>query len=196
MLSDTTRTHPLIPGEPLSVDRQTFDSRELRDVLGQFITGVTIVTTVDTNGKPQGLTANSFSSVSLDPPLVLWSQSRAAPSHRAFSSCEHFAIHILANDQIQLSNRFAQSGDKFAGLPLTKGIGGVPLLDGCAARLECRHVTNHPGGDHLVFIGHIERIQKDSRPPLAFGGGRYLAVLPHDAQAAVSRLDEKHGVKA
>lgn len=157
-----------------------FDARELRQVLGSFVTGVTVITTVDGGGKAHGLTANSFSSVSLDPPLILWSQSRAAPSHPVFRACERFAVNILADDQVDVSNRFARAADdKFAGSGVRPGLGGVPLIEGCAAHLECRLVNAFPGGDHMVFIGEVERIERHARQPLVFGGGRYLVAQPH-----------------
>ena len=160
---------------------ENFDTRDLRRVLGSFVTGVTVVTTVDTGGKRYGLTANSFSSVSLDPPLVLWSQSLSAPSHPAFRDAERFAISILAEHQIGISQRFATKlDDKFEGVPVTPGLGGIPLIDGCAATLECSKVAIHTSGDHAVFIGRIDRIDRHERKPLVFGGGRYLVAHPHD----------------
>lgn len=161
--------------------RRSFDARELRQVLGTFVTGVTVVTTADDHGNPHGLTVNSFSSVSLDPPLILWSQSVTAPSHSVFKRCERFAVNILADDQIEISNRFARGGgDKFARTQVTQGLGGVPLIQGCTAHLECKRVHAYPGGDHVVFIGEVERIQRHARQPLVFGSGRYLVTQPHD----------------
>jgi flavin reductase (DIM6/NTAB) family NADH-FMN oxidoreductase RutF/DNA-binding IclR family transcriptional regulator len=158
-----------------------FDARELRQVLGSFVTGVTVITTVDADGKPHGLTANSFSSVSLDPPLILWSQSLTAPSHPVFRDAGRFVVNILADDQVDVSNRFARGGaDKFAGCAVDAGLGGVPLIRGCAAHLECRRVQSFPGGDHVVFLGQVERIERSNRQPLVFGGGRYLVAQPHD----------------
>src|SRR4051812_18428675 len=107
-----------------------FDARALRQVLGAFVTGVTVITTVDASGKPHGLTANSFSSVSLDPPLILWSQSLTAPSHPVFRDADRFVVNILADDQVEVSNRFARGGaDKFAGCATRAGLGGVPLIE-------------------------------------------------------------------
>ncbi|HEX2545845.1 MAG TPA: flavin reductase [Ramlibacter sp.] len=161
-----------------------FDARALRQVLGAFVTGVTVITTVDAQGKPHGLTANSFTSVSLDPPLILWSQSLAAPSHPVFRAAERFVVNILADDQVEVSNRFARSSpDKFAGCEWTPGLGGVPLIAGCAAYLECRRMDTFPGGDHAVFLGQVERIERSGRQPLVFGGGRYLVAQPHDIGA-------------
>jgi len=158
-----------------------FDARELRRVLGSFVTGVTVVTTIDHEGRAWGLTANSFSSVSLDPPLVLWSQATNAPSHQAFAAAERFAINILAEDQIGLSNRFATSGiDKFSGVEVDTGAGGVPLLRGCSAWLECTMASRLPGGDHVIFVGEVQAIRSNERRPLVFGSGQYLVADPHD----------------
>ncbi|GAB3646832.1 flavin reductase [Ramlibacter alkalitolerans] len=160
---------------------QSFDARALRQVLGAFVTGVTVITTLDANGRPHGLTANSFTSVSLDPPLVLWSQSLTAPSHPVFRESERFVVNILADDQVEISNRFARGGaDKFAGCGTRPGIGGVPLIQGCAAYLECRRINSFPGGDHLMFLGQVERIERTGLQPLVFGGGKYLVAQPHD----------------
>src|SRR5712675_2060537 len=116
-------------------DDRLFDSRDLRRVLGTFVTGVTVVTTTDDEGRFHGVTANSFSSVSLDPPLVLWSQAVKTQSHPVYFKAESFAVNILAEDQIELSNRFAKSSqEKFAGIEVDIGADGVPLLRGCSAR--------------------------------------------------------------
>src|ERR1700758_2833979 len=120
-------------------DVRLFDSRDLRRVLGTFVTGVTVVTTADEEGGLHGVTANSFSSVSLDPPLILWSQAVRTHSHPVFFEAERFAVNILAENQIELSNRFAKSSQdkssqaKFAGVDVEIGAGGVPLLRGCSA---------------------------------------------------------------
>jgi flavin reductase (DIM6/NTAB) family NADH-FMN oxidoreductase RutF/DNA-binding IclR family transcriptional regulator len=157
------------------------DVHELRQVLATFVTGVTVVTTVDAQGRRHGVTVNSFNSVSLDPPLVLWSQALQAFSHPAFREAQRFAVNILADDQIGLSNRFARAGeDKFAGTPVVEGLGGVPLIEGCAAYLECGRHAAHEAGDHMIFIGRVQRIARSGRRPLAFGGGRYLIAQPHD----------------
>ena len=158
-----------------------FDSRELRQVLGSFVTGVTVITTVDAKGQRHGLTVNSFSSVSLDPPLILWSQSLSAPSHPVFRDAERFVVNILADDQVAVSNRFARGGhDKFAGCETDPGLGGVPLIRGSAAWLECKRMDCFRGGDHMVFLGQVERIERSTRQPLVFGGGRYLVAQAHD----------------
>src|SRR6201984_244199 len=122
-------------------DVRLFDSRDLRRVLGTCGTGVTVVTTTDDEGGFHGVTANSFSSVSLDPPLILWSQAAKTHSHPVFFKAERFAVNILADDQIELSKRFAKSSkDKFSGVDVDIGSAGVPLLCDCSARLQCRVV--------------------------------------------------------
>ena len=164
---------------------QPFDVKELRQVLGSFVTGVTVITTVDSSGIAHGLTVNSFSSVSLDPPLILWSQSKTAPSHPVFSEAERFVVNILSDEQVAISNRFARGGiDKFSDTPVAAGLGGIPLIQGCSAHLECRRIQSYPGGDHVVFIGEVERIARHPRQPLVFGGGRYLVAEPHDMGAS------------
>lgn len=158
----------------------TIEPRELRQVLGAFATGVTVITALDAHGKAHGLTVNSFSSVSLDPPLILWSQAITAPSHPVFRDAARFAVNILAEDQIEISRRFSTPGlDKFAGLPVLEGLGGVPLIPGCAAYLECTQETRFPGGDHAVFIGRVERIEHGMRNSLVFASGQYMTALPH-----------------
>lgn len=163
-----------------------FDSRQLRQVLGAFPTGVTVVTTLDAQGKAYGVTANSFSSVSLDPPLVLWSQALTSSSHHAFRDSERFVVNIMADDQVHVANRFARSGDdKFAGIAVRPGLGGVPVIEGTAATLECVKVAAYPGGDHIVFIGRVEHIDRQPRKSLAFGDGRYMVTFAHDLGGAV-----------
>jgi len=163
----------------------TFDSKELRRVLGAFTTGVTIMTTVDQDGKRYGVTANSFSSVSLDPPLILWSQSRTSSSYHAFRNSERFVVNILADHQIQVSNQFAKSGDnKFQGIAVNEGLGGVPIIDDCSAYLECVKVAVHPGGDHDIYIGQVERIYRGGNRPLAFGEGRYVVPVASEVVVA------------
>ena len=159
----------------------SFDSKQLRTVLGTFTTGVTIVTTHDAQGVDYGVTANSFSSVSLDPPLVLWSQALTSSSFPAFRESEHFAVNVLADDQIAMSNRFAKSSeDKFAELAFTRGLGGVPLLPGTVAHFECVKVAAYPAGDHMIFLGRVEHVGYSGRRPLAFAHGRYMVPYAHD----------------
>lgn len=156
----------------------SFDSREFRRALGAFTTGVTIVTTRGPAGNDCGLTANSFNSVSMDPPLVLWSLDKNSTSLDAFSGAGYFAVHVLAADQESTSNRFARSGiDKFEGMAPARGHGGVPLLDGCSARFECRVAYRYDGGDHIIFVGEVVAFDTFNRPPLIFHGGNYGLLL-------------------
>lgn len=150
------------------------DTREFRNALGQFATGVTIITTLDANGAPVGVTVNSFNSVSLEPKLVLWSLAKKSYSLDAFSNTERFVIHVLAADQQDVSNRFAKgSPEKFNGADYTDGLGNVPVLSGCAAVFECRRTEQVDGGDHVIFIGQVERFQVEERPVLLFYKGGY-----------------------
>ena len=157
------------------------DPTELRRCLGSFVTGVTVITVLDERGAPIGMTANSFNSVSLDPPLIVWSLRSNAKTFDAYSRAKRFVVNILAEDQVDISSRFARSGaDRFAGVGITAGIGGVPLIDGCAAHLECSTEATYPGGDHLLFLGRVERIVGSGLRPLAFGAGKYMVVHPYD----------------
>ncbi|MEO1303699.1 MAG: flavin reductase family protein [Pseudomonadota bacterium] len=153
----------------------SFDLRTFRDTLGLFVTGVTVITARDADGAPVGITANSFNSVSLDPPLILWSIGLNARSLDAFRQANAFAVHILRDDQAALSQRFATSGtNKFSGLSIETGLRDVPLLPDCAARLECSPYAKHPAGDHILFIAEVHRLASDpDAMPLVYHGGRY-----------------------
>ena len=149
-------------------------SRSLRNALGMFATGITVVTTRTPAGEPIGLTVNSFNSVSLDPPLIVWSLANDLPSRGLFEACEYYAINVLAECQTELSQRFARRiEDKFAGLEYDTGAGGVPLLRGCCARFQCRNTVRHEGGDHLVFISEVVDFDREARAPLIYFGGAY-----------------------
>jgi 3-hydroxy-9,10-secoandrosta-1,3,5(10)-triene-9,17-dione monooxygenase reductase component len=166
-------------GQPAPLDR-----RALRNALGSFATGVTIVCTQDASGKDVGITANSFSSVSLDPPMVLWSLSRKALSLPAFQGNSHFAVHILAAEQDGLSRLFATPGaNKFADLTVGRGFGNVPLIDGCAARFQCRTAFNYDGGDHVIFVGEVLEFDSFERSPLLFHAGRYAVAVESGTDA-------------
>src|ERR1700704_1745988 len=147
-----------------------FNTRELRSALGSFATGVTIITTRDRDGTPHGMTANSFTSVSLNPPLVLWSSSLYAQSLPAFQESTHFCINILAYDQIELSNKIAKQSDyNFVYVDQMTPKSGPPVIIGSAAHFECRNEFRHYGGDHIIFIGHVERFAYNDKPTLLFG---------------------------
>ena len=167
----------------MSDDREDH-ARRFRSALGAFATGVTIVTTRDGQGEDIGLTANSFNSVSLDPPMVLWSLAKNARSLPAFLAASHFAVHVLAADQEELSLRFARRGsEKFAGLDLERGPSRVPLLRGCSARFQCRTAFRHEGGDHVIFVGAVEAFDHSDHPPLVFHGGRYALAVQKEPLA-------------
>jgi 3-hydroxy-9,10-secoandrosta-1,3,5(10)-triene-9,17-dione monooxygenase reductase component len=159
----------------------TFDPREFRKALGSFATGVTIITTRGADGTPIGLTCSSFNSVSLSPPLVLWSLENASLSLPAFKEAPHWAVHVLAADQEELSGRFARRGaNKFAGLELETGVGGIPLIAGCTARFQCRNAFQYDGGDHVIFVGEVQRFDRSEAAPLVFHGGRYAHATRRD----------------
>jgi len=162
------------------------DARSLRTALGAFATGVTIVTTRGLDTDDVGLTANSFSSVSLEPPMVLWSLSKSSSSIEAFRGAAHFAVHVLSSAQETLSTRFASKGiDKFAGVPVDRGPDGVPMLRDCAARFTCRTVHQYEGGDHVIFVGEVLELLSSAVPPLVFHGGRYSMVFQREAEEPV-----------
>lgn len=164
----------------------SIDQRTLRDALGLFVTGVTVITTRAASGEAVGITANSFNSVSLNPALVLWSIGTKSKSLAAFETANHFAVHILGEAQIDLSRTFATSGiDKFANLNVTNGLGHVPLLDGCAARLECSIFSRVQAGDHVIYLGEVERLMYDpAQKPLVYHGGQYASLSDQDTPIA------------
>ncbi|MDP3422627.1 MAG: flavin reductase family protein [Burkholderiaceae bacterium] len=180
-----TTTAPTLPvATPMG-----FGQREFRDALGMFATGVTVVTTLNPAGQPVGLTASSFNSVSLSPPLVLWSLAHGASTMAAFRACSHYAIHVLAADQLALANRFAQRGiDRFAGVEHRAGHSGAPLLADALAVFECRNRSQHDEGDHLIFVGEVVHCHPlRSAAPLLYHRGHLLpgqlAPLPEPAVA-------------
>ncbi len=158
----------------------SFSIDDFRNALGMFATGVTIVTARDANGVRVGLTANSFNSVSLAPPLVLWSLSRQAGSVPAFTRGSHYAINILSAEQRVLAERFAsKEPDRFAGVAFREGAAGALILDGAAAVFECFNRSQYEEGDHIIFVGEVERCtRREGAKPLIFHGGRYFSELP------------------
>ena len=164
----------------LKAQTPNFSQVEFRAALGMFATGVTIVTARTTEGELVGLTANSFNSVSLDPPLVLWSLSRAAASLSAFSTGSHYAINILGADQHDLARRFAtRDVDRFADVAFVQGAGGAPLLSGAAATFECFNRSRYEEGDHVIFVGEVERCShRAGASPLLFHGGKFYTEHP------------------
>jgi flavin reductase (DIM6/NTAB) family NADH-FMN oxidoreductase RutF len=162
-----------LPGNHMTT-QTPMDTTDLRRALGRFGTGVTIVSTLDAQGVPTGVTANSFSSVSLDPPIVLWSLRRASPSLAAFDATGRFVINVLALEQVELSRRFASPvADKFAGVGHTRGLGGLPVVEGCAAVFECRTEQRLEVGDHVLFLGLVEAYGHQVGPTLLYCQGQY-----------------------
>lgn len=164
----------------LKAQPPSFSAPEFRAALGMFATGVTIVTARTAEGDLIGLTANSFNSVSIDPPLVLWSLARAAASLPAFSKGSHYAINILGADQHDLAKRFAAKGlDRFADVSFVEGAGGAPLLSGAAASFECFNRSRYEEGDHVIFVGEVERCShRLGASPLLFHGGKFYTEHP------------------
>lgn len=171
------------------------DTKAFRNALGQFATGVTIVTARGASGEFVGATVSSFNSVSLDPPMVLWSLDKRANSREAFESSTHFAVHVLAIEQRELAERFAKRGiNKFEGLECRPGVGQVPLLAGCAACFECVTRHKYDGGDHVIFVGEVERFEHVAGSPLLFHGGAFAQTRTLVREAPpVAVVDETTG---
>lgn len=158
----------------MSATLAAVDTRHLRNALGRFATGVTIVSCLDADGGFVGLTANSFNALSLEPPLVLWSLREASPSLHAFLAAPRFAVNVLAEAQVELSRRFAsRREDKFGDGLWALGEQGAPVLAGCAAVFECEQVSQQVAGDHRLFIGRVLACTESAVPPLVFQGGHY-----------------------
>jgi flavin reductase (DIM6/NTAB) family NADH-FMN oxidoreductase RutF len=158
----------------------TFSQREFRASLAMFATGVTIVTARTSTGELIGLTANSFNSVSLAPPLVLWSLSQAASTMAAFAEGSHYVINILAADQKHLAERFAaKREERWRGVAYTDSAGSLPLLDGAAATFECFNRSRYEEGDHVIFVGEVERCHhRAGASPLLYHGGKFYTEHP------------------
>jgi flavin reductase (DIM6/NTAB) family NADH-FMN oxidoreductase RutF len=162
----------------------SFDTRRARDIMGNFPTGVIVVTTIGEDGRPVGLTINSFSSVSLEPPMVLWSLALRAPSLVAFRASNVFALNILSKDQLDLCKSFAKpSTDKYACVEYCQGGAGLPLLSGAVAHIECRTVARYPGGDHEIYLGEVAAMDGFERDPLLFHRGQFRMLSPLEDSA-------------
>jgi len=154
---------------------------DFRGALGRYATGVTVVTTLTPDGVPVGVTATSFASLSLDPPLVQWSLRIAAQSHPVFHGADRFAISILAADQSDVSDRFsANVADRFDGAAVRPGLGGVPLIEGAMVWLECAVEDRLPGGDHTIFVGRVQRARTFDKQPLLHWCGDYKTLSAAD----------------
>ena len=166
---------------PPLIDDSTTDPRHLRNALGRFVTGVAVITTRTPDGRLEGLTVNSFSAVSLDPPLVLWSLRDTSPSLAGFEDANHFAVNVLGAWQQALSQHFAtRSPEKFKTVVHAPGLGGCPLIFGALATFECIKETNVTGGDHVVFFGRIQRASYREGQPLIFSAGKYGTHALHE----------------
>jgi flavin reductase (DIM6/NTAB) family NADH-FMN oxidoreductase RutF len=156
-----------------------FDAAHFRAALSQFATGVTIITTRLPDGRFFGLTASSFNSVSLEPPLVLWSLAQGASSLPLFSGNSHYVINVLAAGQAELAERFARRmEDRFEGVGYGLSRTGLPILEGVAAWFECHNRSRYPEGDHVIFVGEVESCEVQPRPALVFHGGRFTETVP------------------
>lgn len=145
---------------------------EMRNAMGKFLTGVTIVTITQADGTPYGLTVNSFNSVSLDPPLVLWSLDNRNNNLQAFRDANGFVVNVMAASQADLCGKFAsQAPNRFDGVIWEKGVSGHPVLNGCLASFDCRHWTEYEGGDHSIFIGEVISIKQQEGTPAAYFNG-------------------------
>lgn len=151
------------------------DSRAYRDALGSFATGVTVITTGSDDG-PVGITANSFASVSLDPPLVLWMPAKSSKRFKYFEGAEHFAIHVLDATQRDICMGFTHDKGAFGDLDWAADENGVPNIRGCLARFECNLFASHDAGDHAILIGHVNRAAFRDGTPLLFQGGKFAEV--------------------
>jgi flavin reductase (DIM6/NTAB) family NADH-FMN oxidoreductase RutF len=175
----------------------SLDSRRFRDALGQFPTGVTIVTTVTAAGERLGMTISSFNSLSLDPPLVLFSIVKQAHSFAAWQQAERYAVNVLSENQEELSNRFARTkGEKWVGQTVLDGKTGVPLLPNAVIAFECEAYARHDGGDHEIFIGRVVEMHENRAKrgqPLVFCGGQYRRLGAVEATAPADIISFLHG---
>jgi flavin reductase (DIM6/NTAB) family NADH-FMN oxidoreductase RutF len=172
---------PTAPGAGAERRAPSFTERAFRDALGEFATGVTVICARGPDGRYVGFTANSFNSVSLDPPLVLWSLDRRAENLDAFQSADRYAINVLAHDQVELARRFSRPhADRFAGVSFRLGGAHAPLIDGCVAWFECRHHARHRMGDHMLFVGEVETCARRKDAGLVFHHGRFGATHAPD----------------
>jgi flavin reductase (DIM6/NTAB) family NADH-FMN oxidoreductase RutF len=158
----------------LASGSSALDPRDFRNALGTFATGVTIITAMADDGKPYGLTCNSFASVSLNPPLVLWSLGMYSQGLPIFQNASHFTVNVLGASQQALASKFAKSGvDRFDGVDWKPGLGGAPLLAGSVATFQCRAANRYYGGDHVIFLGAVEAYAYNKHEPLLFVGGGF-----------------------
>jgi flavin reductase (DIM6/NTAB) family NADH-FMN oxidoreductase RutF len=173
--------HPADPANELASDNSPIDPRDFRNALGTYGTGVTIVTAMASDGKPYGVTCNSFASVSLNPPLVLWSLGMFSQGLPIFQNASHFAVNVLDVSQQELAVKFAKSsGEKFAGVEWKPGLGSAPIIAGCVAQFQCRAVNRYYGGDHIIFLGAVEAYSYNGQEPLLFARSGFGKFVPDD----------------
>lgn len=172
----TQATIPRPPAGDEGVDPSHSDEarRVFRRTLGQFATGVTVMTALAAHGERVGMTVNSFNSLSLDPPLILWSIANTTPAFRHFQINDPFCVNVLSAGQEAWARQMAQSAaDKFAGIDVRQGRGGVPMLEGCVAYLHCDVWARYPGGDHDIVVGHVRQVFNSGKAPLLFHNGAF-----------------------
>lgn len=174
---------------------EPFAQHDLRQALSTFATGVTIVTTSDPTGEPVGMTASSFNSVSMDPPLILWSVAKSALSAQAFERTKYFNVHVLSAQQMDLSNRFSKSGAaKFEGIDYTLDENNTPILPDCTSRFDCSTWSVYEGGDHWIIVGKVMNIDVANHDPLVFSGGTYAISTPLRPQQKLSNPDDTNAI--
>lgn len=172
------------PSDPATLTRapapaRAFTEHQFRDALAQFATGVTVICARHGDGRYVGFTANSFNSVSLEPPLILWSLSRRSVSLPAFEAAERYTVNVLSGAQVELARRFSRPhADRFDGVGYRLGWAGAPLIDGCVAWIECSHHAQHRAGDHVVFIGDVHACERGHGSGLVFHEHRYATTAP------------------
>src|SRR4030081_4111145 len=176
------------PANELASDSSVIDPRDFRNALGSYASGVTIITAAAADGKPYGLTCNSFASVSLNPPLVLWSLGIFSQGMSIFQNASHFAVNVLGASQQALASRFAKSSDdKFAGVKWTPGLGNAPLLADSVASFQCRAANRYYGGDHVIFLCAGWAHNDNRQEPLLFARGGYGRFLTADDVSATPK---------
>ena len=176
------------PATELASGSSVIDPRDFRNALGTFATGVTIITATGTDGRPYGLTCNSFASVSLNPPLVLWSLGMFSQSLGIFQNASHFTVNVLGASQQGLAKKFATSSeDKFAGVKWAPGLGNAPILADSVANFQCRAADRYYGGDHVIFLGAVEAYAYTRQEPLLFARGGYGQFTGIDGLSAAKK---------
>jgi flavin reductase (DIM6/NTAB) family NADH-FMN oxidoreductase RutF len=181
-MSDAPK-HPADPANELASDNSPIDPRDFRNALGTYGTGVTVVTAMTADGMPYGVTCNSFTSVSLNPPLVLWSLGMFSQGLLVFQNASHFAVNVLDVSQQELALQFAKSsGEKFNGVEWKPGLGNAPIIAGTVAQFQCRAVNRYYGGDHIIFLGAVEAYAYNGQQPLLFARGGFGKFVGDDGK--------------